>query len=71
MDVTIPANTTAKVSVPTMGLGNVGVTESGKAVWKDGSYVGGVAGISAGSGTADYVTFDAGSGSYSFHLTGR
>ena len=71
MEVTIPANTTAKVSVPTMGSENVSVAESGKAVWKDGSYVSGVAGITGGSRTADYVTFDVGSGIYSFYLAGR
>jgi len=66
MDVVIPANTTAKVSVPTMGLEKISVAESGKTIWKDGSYVGGAAGITGGSRTGDYVTFDVGSGSYVF-----
>jgi alpha-L-rhamnosidase len=70
MDVTIPANTTAKVSVPSMGLEAVGITESGKPVWTDGSYVDGVAGITGGVEFADNVSFDVGSGSYRFKLTG-
>jgi len=71
MDVTIPGNTTAKVSVPTLGSENVSVTEGGKAVWKDGSLVDGAAGITGGSQTADYVTFEVASGAYSFELTGQ
>jgi len=71
MQVTIPANTTAKVSVPTMGLKNISINESGKPAWKDGSYVAGVAGIIGGSRSANYVTLDVGSGSYSFRLTGQ
>ncbi len=68
MEVTIPANTTAKVSVPTLGLKKVAIVESGKAVWKDGSYVSGVAGITGGSRSEGYVTLDAGSGRYSFRI---
>jgi len=71
MDVTIPANSRAKVSVPTMGLKSVAVAEGGKTVWKDGAYVAGVVGISGASQSADYVAFDVGSGSYSFRLTGQ
>jgi alpha-L-rhamnosidase len=71
MDVTIPANTTATVSVPTLGLKEVVVAESGKVIWKDGSFVDGAAGVTAGSRTPDYVTFDVGSGDYSFRLTGK
>ncbi len=70
MHVTIPVNATAKVSVPTMGLNDVTITESGNQVWKDGSYAGGVPGITAGSETNDYVQFDVGSGLYSFKLSG-
>jgi alpha-L-rhamnosidase len=71
LDVTIPAGSRAKVSVPTTGLANVAVTESGKTVFRDGAYVPGVAGIGGASRSADYVTFDVGSGAYSFRLTGR
>lgn len=52
------------------GLKNVTTTESGKVVWKDGSYVSGTAGMTDGRQNADYVTFDVGSGYYSFKLRG-
>ncbi|MEI8042905.1 MAG: alpha-L-rhamnosidase C-terminal domain-containing protein, partial [Verrucomicrobiota bacterium] len=68
LDVTIPANITAQVSVPEIGLKNATVTEGGKAVWKAGAYVKGVVGISGARQEADYVTFDVGSGEYRFKL---
>jgi len=71
LDVTIPVGSRAKLSVPTMGLKNVAVAESGKTVFRNGAYVIGVAGISGASQSTDYVTFDVGSGAYSFRLTGR
>ena len=70
LEVTLPVNSRAKVSVPKMGLENVTIEEGGRAIWKDGSYVGGVVGITDGSESADYVTFDVGSGSCSFKLSG-
>ena len=70
LEVKIPVNSRASVSVPTLGLKNVSVGESDEVVWKDGAYVSGVAGIAAASANADYVTFDVGSGSYRFELRG-
>ena len=54
-----------------MGLKETAVAESGKTVFQDGAYVAGVSGISGASRSTDYVTFDIGSGTYSFRLTGR
>jgi alpha-L-rhamnosidase len=71
LEVTIPVNSVAKVSVPKLGLQDVAVTESGKTVWKNGKFIKGVSGIIAGSETDDYVTFDIGSGSYTFRLWGQ
>ena len=68
LEVILPANSQAKVSVPKIGLQNVTVTEGGKVVWKDGSYVSGVAGITGAAQDADHVTFDVGSGEYCFTL---
>jgi alpha-L-rhamnosidase len=69
LDVTIPVNATAKVSVPVIGgLKNPTITEGGKVVWKDGTYVKGVAGITGGKQEAGYVTFDTGSGDYRFKI---
>ena len=71
LKVSIPVNSQAKVSVPRMGLKNVTVTESGKSIWKTGKFIKGVSGITAGSETSDYVTFDVGSGPYAFRLSGE
>ena len=66
LDVTIPVNTTAMVSVPVMRLKNATITEGGKVVWKDGVYVKGVEGITGGKQEPGYVTFDTRSGEYRF-----
>ena len=71
LDVTIPVNSKAKVSVPTIGLKNVAVKESGKLIWKAGKFIEGASGITAGSESGDYVTFDVGSGSYVFRIAGQ
>ena len=71
LEVEIPVNSGAKVSVPTLGLEGSAITEGGKAIWKDDSYIDGVAGITDGRRDADWVTFDVGSGSYRFELTGK
>ena len=70
LDVVLPANSEAEVSVPNIGLKNPTIIEGGKIVWRDGSYVRGVSGITAGRQDADYVTFDVGSGRYRFRLQG-
>ena len=70
LDVTIPVNCRARVSVPTLGLRDVEVSEGGAAVWRDGSYIAGADGIMAASASAGYVSFEVGSGSYCFVLNG-
>jgi len=59
------------VSIPVLGLKDVAIAEGGKAVWKNDLYIDGVAGIVDARRDADWVTFDVGSGSYHFELTGR
>jgi alpha-L-rhamnosidase len=71
LEVEIPVNSTAKVSVPALGLKAFAVTEGGKAIWKDEAYIEGVAGIADAHRDADWVTFDVGSGSYRFKLAAR
>jgi alpha-L-rhamnosidase len=71
LNVTIPAGSQAKVSVPNLGLNNVTVAERGKTVFKDGAYVTSVPGIGGASQSTEYVTFDIGSGAYSFRLTSQ
>jgi len=71
LEIAIPVNATAKVSVPTLGLQEFVVIEGGKAIWKNNLYIEGVAGIADGRRDADWVTFDVGSGNYCFELKGR
>jgi hypothetical protein len=70
-EVSIPVNSEAKVNVLRIGLRNIEVTESGKTVWKNGKFIQGASGIANGTETAEYLTFDVGSGSYSFRLKGQ
>ena len=71
MNVTIPANSTATVSVPSLGTGSVMIQESGTTVWSDGTYVSGVPGISRARLNGDRVELQVGSGSYNFVLQSR
>lgn len=70
LEVTIPVNSAAEVSVPKIGLENITIEEGSEIIWKDGSYVSGVAGITGGNESADYIKFCVGSGSYSLKLSG-
>jgi alpha-L-rhamnosidase len=69
LDVNFPAGSAGTISVPVTGAGAPAITESGKPVWKGGSYVKGVAGITAGKRNGGYVTFDVGSGAYKLKAT--
>ncbi len=70
MKATIPANAVGRISVPTAGLKEISVREGSHDVWKDGHYIGGAPGISSGTSESDYMTFQTGSGTYLFTLTG-
>jgi alpha-L-rhamnosidase len=67
---TIPVNARAKISIPKVKLRDVVVEEGGRLLWEKGTYRGGVPGIAAGTEEPDCVTFDAGSGSYTFSVRG-
>ena len=71
IDVTIPVNSQAKVHLPKLGMRNVVVAESGKTMYKTAELVSTTAGISAATEDGEHVTFDVGSGSYAFRLSGR
>jgi len=71
LDIEIPVGSTAKVSVPTLGLKELAVDEGGISVWKNDVYIDGVAGIAGARRDTDWVTFDVGSGSYRFELQGK
>jgi alpha-L-rhamnosidase len=70
LEVSIPANATASVTVPTLGLKNVKITESGNEVWNGGEPVAGTEGVSGAGESTNGVTFAIGSGTYRFEVTG-
>lgn len=71
LEVEIPVGSTAKVSLPTLGLRELAITEGNQAIWKNDFYIDGVAGIAGARRDAERVTFDVGSGSYRFELKGK
>lgn len=71
LNVSLPVNAQAKVSISKMKLDNVTIKESGKTVWENGSYLEGIAGIAGANEDDQYITFQVGSGSYSFELLKR
>ena len=68
LNVTLPVNTQGRISVPKIDEKNITIRENKKVVWENNSYVGGVAGITDARDDNGYVTFDVGSGSYSFEV---
>ena len=70
LEVTIPVNSTARVSVPTLGLSNISVSEGGNTIWQDNAYLPGGDGITFAVARAEYIDVEVGSGSYRFELTG-
>lgn len=70
MDVTIPANTTAQIFVPDNDMTGLAVTEQGRAVFENGSFAAGAPGLTQGGISDGYIVFTAGSGTYSFEVTG-
>ena len=70
LEVRIPPNATASVEVPTLGLEDAKIAESGNAVWVGGAFVPGTDGISAASESPKGVAFALGSGTYRFEVTG-
>jgi len=71
LQVSLPVNSQAHVRIPTMGLENIAIAEGGTCLWKQGSYIGDVEGISGGRLSDGYVTLEVESGTYDFRLTGN
>ena len=72
LEVTVPAGSDARIVIPREAqMDTVTVQESGRPVWGEGHYVPGDPGITAASQNArGDVTVEAGSGHYTFVLTG-
>ncbi len=71
LEIEIPVNSTAKVSLPTLGLDEFTITEGGKGIWKNDFYINGVEGITDARRDTNWITFDVGSGNYRFKLKGK
>ncbi len=65
LTVSIPVNSVAHISVPTFGKPDAVIHEGKDVAW-NGSYHPGIEGISGAKIAGEYVTFDAGSGTYTF-----
>ena len=70
LEVTIPVNSTARVSLPTLGLTNIAVSESGNTIWQDNACLAGPEGITSAHARTGHIDVDIGSGTYHFELTG-
>jgi hypothetical protein len=68
VEVTVPVNSEGEVNLPLSGLKNPVIKEGGREIYKNGSYIQGVSGITTGKRDDGYVTFDVGSGTYSFWM---
>ncbi len=72
MEVTIPANSDARIVVPEEeDMTTVTVREGDHVVWENGKFVPGDPGITAAKATSHAVEFSVGSGYYHFLLTGE
>ncbi len=68
LEVVIPVNSRAKVSIPKMGLANVSVVEGDTCIWEKGKSLKNIEGITEGVEGNDHITFTVGSGIYCFQL---
>ncbi|MBI2425129.1 MAG: family 78 glycoside hydrolase catalytic domain [Candidatus Hydrogenedentes bacterium] len=66
LEVSVPANCTAEISVPTLGWVHATIAESGQTVFSDRAYQPGVAGITSAGAGPEAVRFDVGAGNYAF-----
>jgi alpha-L-rhamnosidase len=66
----LPTNAQATIKLPTLGLKDFTITESGFPLWIDNAYVKGIAGIASGRRDGDFVALKAGGGRYFFRLRG-
>ena len=70
LQVEVPANSQATVSIPTIGLHEVSVSETGTPLWRAGALAATIEGISSGRDDGAWISFDLGSGTYDLRLTG-
>ncbi len=69
--VTIPGGSEAEIVIPKFNLRNIKVTEGGKAVWQDGKFLVGAAGVTGAADKDGAIRVKAGGGRYVFLLEGE
>ena len=71
LEVMVPVNSDAQVVIPAESqMTDVVIREGDRVVWENGRYVSGDPGVKAGTQQGRIFTFEVGSGTYSFRLTG-
>jgi alpha-L-rhamnosidase len=68
VEVILPVNSEGEVNLPLLGLKDPVIKESGREIFKNSSYLRGITGIIPGKRDDGYVTFNVGSGAYSFWI---
>jgi len=71
LEVIIPTNSRALIRIPKLGMKKIKVTESKNLIWQEGGYLAGAEGITGGRESSELVSFEVGSGTYTFHLAGQ
>lgn len=71
VEAVVPVGSEAEVVIPKFNLRHVRVTEGGRAVWENGAFVPGVAGVGAAADKDGAVRVKIGSGRYAFVLEGN
>lgn len=68
LDVEIPVNTSAQISIPKLGKKNISITEGEKTIWSNNEYKNGGQGVIRGIDDDIFITITVGSGNYSFKV---
>ena len=71
LKVTIPVNSTAKISIPKMGALNITVFHNSQPIWVQDHFQEGADGINAADQETDYINIYLGSGSYEFNAVAQ
>ncbi len=70
LKIVIPANSDASVSIPLLDFNNPKITENGKKIWENGTFITGDPGVFNAHTDKNFLTFSIGSGTYEFKLSG-
>jgi len=70
VEAVVPVGSSAEIVIPKLNRRNVTVTEGGQAVWQDGKFTAGVAGVADATDGGGAIRITVGSGRYAFVLEG-